>query len=110
MDWMGYIVDVMSISVIVVAIKNEIKVASNVWNITLTLIVIIIIFLILDEIGFFEWAELHMARIANGNSVKMFFYVIILSAIVSALFTNDGAALIITPIVLAMMRALHFKE
>src|SRR5699024_3980239 len=51
-----------------------------------------------------------MARIDNGISVKMFFYVIILSAIVSSLFTNDGAALIITPIVLAMMRALHFKE
>lgn len=79
-----------------------------VWDATFTFVGLIIISLLLDEAGFFEWSALHVARFGGGKGRLLFGLVVLLGGGIASLFANDGAALLLTPIVVAILSRLEF--
>lgn len=108
--WSASIGAVLALGMGVIHIHDIPVVWNIVWNATAAFIAVIIISLLLDESGFFEWTALHVSRWGNGRGRLLFTWIVLLGAAVAALFANDGAALILTPIVIAMLLALGFSQ
>lgn len=80
-----------------------------VWDATFTFVALIIISLILDKAGFFGWAALVVVNRGQGRGRLLFCMIVLLGALISAFFANDGAALLLTPIVIAILLRLEFS-
>jgi len=83
----------------VTSLEDIVRVMYIVWNPTLTFIAIVIITMVFDESGFFTYVASRLEKIAGGSPIKLFVLIILFGAFVSAFFANDGAALVLTPII-----------
>ncbi|AKA48563.1 arsenical pump membrane protein [uncultured archaeon] len=81
-----------------------------VWNATFTLVAIIIASLIFDEAGFFEYLAVKFVRFSKGSGRRLFVFIILLGALISAFFANDGTALVLTPIVYSILVRIGAKK
>ncbi len=91
-------------------LESVLEVWDIVWNATFTFIAIILISILFDEAGVFKYTALKIARFARGNGITLFLSIILLGSGISAIFANDGTALILTPIVYEILTNLKFPK
>jgi arsenical pump membrane protein len=82
----------------------------DIWDAALAFIGIVALSVTLDAMGFFRWAALRVVKLAGGSGLRLYFYVALLTALVSILFANDSAILILTPIVLEIVTCLGMSS
>lgn len=73
----------------------------------LFLLALLLLSALLERSGFFEWAALESARRARGRTAALYRNVFVLGVVCTALLSLDTTAVILTPIVLALVRRLN---
>lgn len=94
--------------------KDAYFIFSLVWDSSLTLLGLIILSFSLEALGFFDFIAskiLHFSKEKNEEKIyistkKLMFFLLIFVFFLSAFFANDGAILIITPIIIALFSTL----
>ncbi|MCF6093580.1 arsenic transporter [Microaerobacter geothermalis] len=76
---------------------------------SITILSTIIMSIVLESIGFFKWASINLANKANGSGNVLYWYIILLSFLMTIFFNNDGSILITTPIIIQTLTLLNLK-
>ena len=73
----------------------------------LFLLSLLLLSLLVGESGFFDWAAIRSARLARGDARSLYRNAFVLGAIITAVLSLDTTAVMLTPIVLALVRRLE---
>ncbi|WP_158336270.1 ArsB/NhaD family transporter [Campylobacter sp. RM16704] len=96
-------------------IQDMLFVFDLIWDSSLTLIGLILISLALEKSGFFDFISIKIIKfsITRTNSVnlnRMLFHLLVFTSAVASLLGNDGAILVVTPIVVAIISKFKFDS
>jgi arsenical pump membrane protein len=93
-----------------ITIQNVYTTLEFVLNPTITLILIVMISLILKNIGLFDYIALKLIGYSKKSTLRLYIIITIFGAFLATFFTNDGAILILTPIVLSKFKYIKLSK
>ncbi|MFD0824689.1 arsenic transporter [Neobacillus sp. M.A.Huq-85] len=76
----------------------------------ITIMATIVMAIVLESFGFFNWVAVKLAEISKGSGVRLFWYVNLLCFLMTLFFNNDGSILITTPILVMLLNNMGLKN
>lgn len=85
-------------------------ITTTISSAAITIIATIVMAIILESFGFFNWAAEGLAAKSRGSGIRLFWYVNLMCFLMTLFFNNDGSILITTPILLILLQRLGLKN
>jgi arsenical pump membrane protein len=89
-----------------VSLRQAIDTTLSAKNALLFLLSLLLLSLLVGKSGFFEWAAVRCAGMARGNARALYRNAFLLGALVTVTLSLDTTAVMLTPVVLALVRRL----
>lgn len=105
-----------TIGAIVVLISGSVSlselgiIADTVSEAAITIMATIVMAIVLESFGFFNWVAEKLAERAKGSGIRLFWYVNLLCFLMTLFFNNDGSILITTPILVMLLNNMDLKN
>jgi arsenical pump membrane protein len=93
----------------IVPLDDIYKILDIVSGASITIISTIIMSIVLESIGFFNWVAFNLVKKAKGSGTLLYIFVNLICFLTTIFFNNDGSILITTPIIIHMANFLNLK-
>ncbi|WP_245947626.1 arsenic transporter [Bacillus taeanensis] len=93
-----------------VSLSDLVIIASTISGAAITIMATIVMAIVLESFGFFNWVAKILIKKAKGSGIRLFWYTNLLCFLMTLFFNNDGSILITTPILLMVLHNLGLKN
>ncbi|MEH7416438.1 arsenic transporter [Neobacillus drentensis] len=85
-------------------------ISNTISGAAITIMATIVMAIVLESFGFFNWVAEKLAAMAKGSGIRLFWYVNLLCFLMTLFFNNDGSILITTPILVMLLNNMGLKN
>jgi arsenical pump membrane protein len=93
-----------------VSISDLGKITETIGGASVTIIATIVMAIVLESFGFFNWAAEKLTEKAKGSGIRLFWYTNLFCFLMTLFVNNDGSILITTPILVMLLHNLGLKN
>src|SRR3954454_4772170 len=85
-------------------------ISNTISGAAITIMATIVMAIVLESFGFFNWMAEKLAERAKGSGIRLFWYTLLLCFLMTLFFNNDGSILITTPILILILKSLKLSN